>query len=436
MAEELANLTLSSNTTLMSTLQDWLTMNESHWVSAVWTQWWRQGFYPSLQDSTASLLLTLCTWYQQVTGWVVVTVTAMPWQVLLRQVQEHFFAILLASVVLALTTYYHTRPSPTQQYKQQLQYCWKDLCAFCASSNLHPVFLRLAWSDCADYDRSIPDWPYCGGANGSIRFDSDLQDGSNAGLAMAIAMLSPFKQKYPKVSWADLIQMSAVASVHTAQGPLIKLNYGRVDVPIDIRDMNEHQEERYRKIWKPKGPTKVSSDDMLRRFFPKVFPPYPLGEQNAAIHLRIFFHRLGLSSQEAVALCGGHTIGRAFKDRTGACPFASGDQGATMYTKSTSGPESMKIKQGMAGGGSWTKNWLVFDNSYFRRPFEEEDGAKNPHLIWLPSDQALLEDSEYQQFFAIYAKDQNRFFEEFERAFHKISELGAKFQFQVQIDEK
>jgi L-ascorbate peroxidase len=282
----------------------------------------------------------------------------------------------------------------------------------------------------SDYDSTLNDWPYCGGANGSIRFDSDLQDSSNSGLAMAVAMLAPCKQKYPLVSWADLIQMSAVASVHTAQGPFIDLAYGREDVPIDIRDMSESQERRFQKKWKPKSVTKVTSEDMLKRNFPRVFPPYPIGEQSAAIHLRVFFNRLGLKAQEGVVLCGGHTLGRAFKDRTGVCPFGSGDQGATIFTKSTAPTESMEIKTGIAGGGSWTKNWLKFDNSYFRRPLED---AQNAQLVWLPTDQALIEDAEFRQYFSLYAHDQDRFFVDFMRAFQKISEFGAKFKFKVHL---
>lgn len=38
------------------------------------------------------------------------------------------------------------------------------------------------------------------------------------------------------------------------------------------------------------------------------------------------------SSKDIVALIGAHTIGRGFKDRSGVCGYASGDQGATQYT--------------------------------------------------------------------------------------------------------
>ncbi|CAE7356018.1 APX1 [Symbiodinium natans] len=42
----------------------------------------------------------------------------------------------------------------------------------------------------------------------------------------------------------------------------------------------------------------------------------------------------GFSDQEIVALSGAHTIGRAFKERSGTCPFGYGEQAASTYTKS------------------------------------------------------------------------------------------------------
>jgi hypothetical protein len=47
------------------------------------------------------------------------------------------------------------------------------------------------------------------------------------------------------------------------------------------------------------------------------------------------FFRLGFSNREIVAICGAHTLGRAFGDRSGACPHVSGPQGSTSYTRPT-----------------------------------------------------------------------------------------------------
>ena len=45
--------------------------------------------------------------------------------------------------------------------------------------------------------------------------------------------------------------------------------------------------------------------------------PFPTGDGPAG-HLRAVFYRMGLNDQEIVALSGAHTLGRAFKNRSGA----------------------------------------------------------------------------------------------------------------------
>lgn len=108
---------------------------------------------------------------------------------------------------------------------------------------------------------------------------------------------------------------------------------------------------------------------------------------------------------------------------------------------------------GMAGGCSWTRLWLQFDNSYFHRvcpPFagvaaavgaespkgtaQPPDDGNDAQLLWLPTDQALFESPEYRPHFAEYAADQAAFFRDFGAAYRKLSELGAKFRFVVRLD--
>ncbi len=52
---------------------------------------------------------------------------------------------------------------------------------------------------------------------------------------------------------------------------------------------------------------------------------------------------MGFLDNEIVALMGAHTIGRAFRDRSGVCENASGDQGATSYTCIKSSSKVYKI---------------------------------------------------------------------------------------------
>jgi len=78
----------------------------------------------------------------------------------------------------------------------------------------------------------------------------------------------------------------------------------------------------------------------------------------------------------------------------------------------------------MAGGCSWTKHWLKFDNSYFQRG-ADANGDKN--LLWLPSDRALETAPEFRPHFLAYARDQRTFFREYADAHKKMSDLGARF---------
>ena len=290
------------------------------------------------------------------------------------------------------------------------------------STDTYALFLRLAWSDAATYDKSISEWPRCGGANGRIRFNHELDFVENRGLIVAITLLENVKDECPLVSWADLIQMSGALAVELLGGPKVHIKYGRVDA-------EDEEEFKYQ----------------LAKNLPRSTPPYADGAPSAGIHIRCIFYRMGLTNRDIVALSGAHTIGRAFRNRSGVCPNSSGDQGATSYTrKSKCTLYSDNPSATMAGGKSWTKNWLHFDNSYFTcrvqsflknngefcNHFREKDNGHNDDkndLIWLPSDQALIDCPEFRIYFLKYAKSLQEFFHDYAVAHKKMSELGCKF---------
>lgn len=62
----------------------------------------------------------------------------------------------------------------------------------------------------------IPSADRCGGANGSIRFEPEINHGANAGLVNALQLLQPIKDKHPEVGWADLIQLASAAAIEQA----------------------------------------------------------------------------------------------------------------------------------------------------------------------------------------------------------------------------
>merc|ERR1719184_328818 len=96
------------------------------------------------------------------------------------------------------------------KYRERLRALRQELFAFIDEINCNPILVRLAWHDSGTFDRTIGTnkFPLCGGANGSIRFDQELSHGANAGLKKAINYLKPFKQRFPEISWSDLIQLA------------------------------------------------------------------------------------------------------------------------------------------------------------------------------------------------------------------------------------
>lgn len=353
-------------------------------------------------------------------------------------------------LVLSLTFFWNINikrifSSKEENYMYSLKCCAKELSNIMISQNCYPILLRLAWSDAGTFDKTIKIWPHCGGANGSIRYDYELEHPSNSGLEKAIDYISPIKNKFKNISWADLIQMSGALAVELLGGPHIDMKYGRKDAPRAVqpsKQMRTHSNVPMTQhdvgvSQHSDNQTFLTSNTKTSRHplggaiqthasrLPVSFPPYPDGAPSAEVHIRNIFYRMGLSNRDAVALIGAHTIGRAFKDRSGTCLFSSGQ--STKYTRPTSIAKSNNEPGiGMPGGCSWTKNWLHFDNSYFKR-ITSSNEANDPELLWLPTDQALYDCPEFRPYFLKYSSDQSLFFHDYAIAHKKMSELGSSF---------
>lgn len=150
--------------------------------------------------------------------------------------------------------------------------------------SLCPAAVRLL-TDARHLRRSCSSWPACGGANGSIRFEPELTHGANAGLKKGVSFLKEFKEQFPLLSWADIIQLASAIAIECCGGPTLPMRYGRLDVS---------------------GPEQCPKEGNL----PDAKPPFGGGARDAPSHLRAIFYRMGFSDREIVALSGAHTLGR------------------------------------------------------------------------------------------------------------------------------
>ncbi|CBI37881.3 L-ascorbate peroxidase 3 [Vitis vinifera] len=168
-------------------------------------------------------------------------------------------------------------PVVDTDYLKEIDKARRDLRALIASKNCAPIMLRLAWHDAGTYDVHTK----TGGPNGSIRTEEEYSHGSNNGLKIAIDFCEEVKSKYPKITYADLYQLSGVVAVEITGGPTIDFVPGRKDSMISPKEGR-----------------------------------LPAAKKGVS-HLRDIFYRMGLSGKDIVALSGGHTLGRAHPERSG-----------------------------------------------------------------------------------------------------------------------
>ncbi|DBA66373.1 TPA: putative L-ascorbate peroxidase 7, chloroplastic [Trebouxia sp. C0005] len=294
----------------------------------------------------------------------------------------------------------------------------KDLLELILTKRCNPLMIRLAWHDSGTYDKNISSFPERGGANGSVRFKPECDHAANAGglqlwwrkqphlpftrlyfasatspcvcccvgVINLVHMINEIKEHHPQVSFADTFQLASALSIEEAGGPKIPLRFGRVDVGEQTGCAKEGR-------------------------LPGGGGPYPDGAPDAATHLRNVFHRMGLNDQEIVVLSGAHTLGRAYPSRSG---FG---KDKTKYT------DKAVAEGATVGGSSWTKEWLKFDNSYFKGLKQQDD----EHLLVLETDGVLMTDPKFKPWAIKYAEDEKLFFEDYAKAQVKLSELGSKW---------
>jgi len=234
-----------------------------------------------------------------------------------------------------------------------------------------PVIVRLAWHASGTYDKETG----TGGSNGAtMRFAPESDHGANAGLKKARDVLEPIKKQFPWITYSDLWTLAGVVALQEMGGPTIPWRPGRQDKDIAA----------------------CSPDGRL--------PDASKGEQ----HLRDIFYRMGWNDQEIVALSGAHALGRCHTDRSG-------------FT------------------GPWTFSPTMLTNDYYKLLLDEKwqykkwSGPKQfedrttKTLMMLPTDMVLIKDKSFRKWVEVYAKDQNKFFEDFAKVASRLFELGVPF---------
>lgn len=242
-----------------------------------------------------------------------------------------------------------------------------------------PTMVRLAWHSSGTYDKMSK----TGGSGlGTIRFKEELAHGGNAGLEdTAVKWMEPLHEKYGGLSYADLYTLAGVTAIKTLGGPIIPWSSGRVDAM---------------------DPSSVTPNGRL----PNADSGPRGADKSDAEHLRSVFNRMGFNDQEIVALSGAHALGRCHAAASG-------------YD------------------GPWTTTPTLFNNSYFAilsglpwkektwdGPLQYEAGVKGS-LMMLPTDLVLIQDKSFLNYVNMYAKDANKFNNDFAAAFQKLEELGT-----------
>lgn len=142
--------------------------------------------------------------------------------------------------------------------------------------------------------------------------------------------------------------------------------------------------------------------------------------------------------QEIVALSGAHTLGRAFKERSGLVSEGYGKKNASPLTSGdTIARGDGKQGVGMPGGKSWTKKWLAFDNEYFTSlegpAVSAPDELPAKPLLRLKTDNALTVDPQFRPYFELYRDQPEAWRQHYAAAHAQLSELGSRFLMHVRL---
>ena len=226
-----------------------------------------------------------------------------------------------------------------------------------------PQFIRLLFHDAGTFDAARGD----GGADGSIRFQAELERPENRRLRVPVKALAKWRAEHGgavQLSWADLVAVAGAEAVEACGGPRVEVGVGRRD---------------------------AAGADPEGRMPRETLDGVAMAEA---------FGAKGLGVREMVALAGAHTVGgKGFGDpRT----FDN-----AYYVQLLATP--------------WEGGETLKANPDPKIAALAPDMAK---MIGLPSDRLLTRSDEAAQYVREYAQDEQAFRRDFAAAAAKLSLLG------------
>lgn len=318
-----------------------------------------------------------------------------------------------------------------------------------------PFFIRMAWHSAGTY--RIGDGRG-GGGEGLQRFPPLDSWPDNINLDKARRLIWPIKQKYgDKISWADLIILTGNVAFESMGLKTIGFGGGRVDVwepqctywGNGNYMLESNKDPATGKFINPLGATQMG----LIYVNPEGpdGKPDPLG---SASDIREIFGRMAMNDEETVALiAGGHTFGKSH----GAAPHtfvgpqpdeaSIEEQGLGWKNSYKTGNADNTISNGIEG--AWKPNPTTWDMGYFKvllkyqyelvkspagayqwraKDVEEEDMVVDAHdpkvkhpPMMMTTDLALIYDPVYRKIIETYSKNQEKFTQDFSRAWFKLT---------------
>ncbi len=331
-----------------------------------------------------------------------------------------------------------------------------------------PLFIRMSWHAAGTYRMADGRG---GAGSGGQRFAPLNSWPDNANLDKARRLLLPIKQKYGRsLSWADLLVLAGNVAHDDMGLPTFGFGFGREDSwqPTEVFWGPEDTwlgDERYA----GDAPLDLDQGSLAAVTMGLIYvnPEGPQGRPDplASAHdIRVTFSRMGMNSEETVALiAGGHTFGKAHgagnPELVGpepeGCPVHSG--GIGWISQHGTGKGADTITSGLEG--AWTPTPTQWDNTYFELLFSYEweltespagakqwkpknpeaqelvpdahiEGKKNPPMM-ATTDMALVVDPEFRAISERFYNDPEYFADQYARAWFKLlhRDMGPKTRY-------